>query len=313
MTPRDEIEDINPLSPLQQGILFHVLADEESEAYFDQIVYELRGLVDAAALEAAFQRAVRRHPVLRTTFAWKGTPQPLQVVRRRARLSFELVDWRDVPPAEQARRLDALLAADRRRRFSIDRAPLMRVTLIHRGKEGSTLVWSRHHLVLDGWSVALVLGEVVAAYAALVEGREPPEGTPPRPFRDYIAWLAGQNLSSAESYFRALLAGVTAPTPIGGTAPPEAGPGSVPRSTRFWSPADGVTAMPMPIGPRSAPLGRDTAERGRRRGRWRRECPGVRRPGASGTDGFPRRYPIIDPFSRRTQDVVSCRTANLYV
>ncbi len=213
-----DVEDVYPLSPMQQGILFDCLKAPGPSAYCEQVAWELRGTVDAAALRQAANRLAERHAVLRTDFAWQELDRPLQIVRRRRPTSWEERDWRRRPPAEQTARWAELLAADRRRGFDPGHGPLLRLTLARLSDRVHRLLWSNHHLVLDGWSVQILLGELLADHSALRLGRttRPRTTRRPRPFayRDYVAWLEGRDLAAAEAFWRPELAGVAAARPL---------------------------------------------------------------------------------------------------
>src|SRR5690348_14343342 len=130
MRKSNAIEAIYPLSPIQQGMLFHSLYEPDSSIYFEQLVFALRGDLNSAALQRAWQHVVERHPILRTIFVWEGREKPLQVVRRQIGLAWEEIDWRTAPPADHAARLAAFLRADRERGFAFAKAPPMRLFLI---------------------------------------------------------------------------------------------------------------------------------------------------------------------------------------
>jgi amino acid adenylation domain-containing protein/non-ribosomal peptide synthase protein (TIGR01720 family) len=210
---KKNIEDIYPLSPVQQGMLFHSLSAPETGVYVEQLICTLHGDLDVAAFERAWAAVLARHTVLRTLFVWNRGEKPLQVVRRSVRLPFEQYDWRGLSHAEQERRLDDLLEKDRRRGFNLSEAPLMRLALARTAAERFQLLWSSHHLILDGWSVPLILKEVFDFYEAFHQGREL-RLKPCRPFRDYVIWLKRQDLSQAERYWRETLRGFTEPTPL---------------------------------------------------------------------------------------------------
>ncbi len=208
---RVDLEAIYPLSPMQEGILFHSLYSPQSEVYFEQFTYTLRGNLDVPAFKAAWQRVVARHPILRTLFLWENLEKPLQVVRKQVELSWSEYDWRHLRSEEQDERLQAWLQADRAQGFDLGRAPLLRLGLIQLGERTYRFTWSFHHLLLDGWSVFTVLGEVFAYHEATCQGRTltlPPG----RPYRDYIAWLQQQDLFPAETFWRETLRGFTTPT-----------------------------------------------------------------------------------------------------
>ena len=210
---RKNVEDLYPLSPLQQGLLFHTLYAPASGVYVEQLSCTLGGELDSDAFERAWRQTIDRHPILRTAFVWEGLDEPLQVVRRSVRLPFAQEDWRALAAAEQQERLRAYLKDDLRQGFDPAKAPLMRIALLRLSADTYQFVWSYHHLMLDGWCIPLVLREVFAFYEAFSRGRSvAPER--PRPYRDYIAWLRRQDLKQAESFWRQTLKGFHAPTPL---------------------------------------------------------------------------------------------------
>ncbi len=205
--------DAYPLSPMQQGMLFHSLSAPGSDVYVEQLACALHGDLDGAAFRAAWETLVARHGVLRTAFAWKDLPEPLQVVGPRVRLPLEEIDWRDVPTEAQAPALAELRLAERRQGFALSRAPLMRLTLVRLGDAEHRLVWTWHHAILDAWSVPILLGELLADYAARRSGL-PPALEPPRPYKDFIAWQRAQDRAGVEAFWRRELDGFDEPTPI---------------------------------------------------------------------------------------------------
>jgi len=216
MTKQDKnIESIYPLSPTQQGMLFHSLLAPKSGVYFNQWLCVLTGSFQKAVWQRAWQDVVERHEPLRTLFVWEGQEKPLQVVRRRVALPSQELDWRALSADEQTVKLEEFLRTDRQRGFDLGRAPLMRLTLIRVNESHYELVWSYHHLIMDGWSAYLVLTEMVAVYEAISQGREY-ASEPRSSYRAYIHWLQGQDLSKAEEFWRAALKGFTAPTPLWG-------------------------------------------------------------------------------------------------
>ncbi|HVG18997.1 MAG TPA: condensation domain-containing protein, partial [Blastocatellia bacterium] len=220
----ENIESIYELSPMQQGMLFHSLLSPNSGMYVEQLTCALRGKLNASALERAWRRVVERHAVLRTSFYWKELDKPLQLVQRNVKLPFEHQDWRALDRATQRERFDALVEEDRGRGFELSEAPLMRLALIRVGEDSYQFVWSHHHLLLDGWCLALLLGEVFAFYKAFDRGEEF-HAPPARPFKEYIAWLQRQDLAQAESYWRRTLKGFTSPTALPTTAKAAGGGG----------------------------------------------------------------------------------------
>ncbi|HEU0077897.1 MAG TPA: condensation domain-containing protein, partial [Longimicrobiaceae bacterium] len=207
------VEDVYPLTPLQEGMLFESLYAPGSGVYVGQFGFRLEGSLDADALERAWGAAVERHEALRAAFAWEGGHRPVQVVRRQVEVPFRRMDWRARSAAEQQAARAAYLAADRAADFALDQAPLLRLALLRTGEAEHELLWTHHHLILDGWSLAVLFRDVLALYGAYVRGerRQLPKA---RRYWEYVAWLAGRDRAAAERYWRAALAGFAAPTPL---------------------------------------------------------------------------------------------------
>jgi len=210
---KENIEDIYPLSPMQQGMLFHSLYSPESGEYIEQLCCKLQGNLDVVAFERAWQEVIDRHPILRTSFIWEGLEEPLQVVQRIATLKIEQADWRQVPQKEQGKRLADYFLSDRSRGFDLSIAPLMRLSLIQLDADHFQFVWTHHHILVDGWSVPLLFEEVFTFYEAYSNGRSI-QLEQKLPYREYIAWLQQQDQVKAEAYWRSILQDFTAPTPI---------------------------------------------------------------------------------------------------
>ncbi|MGV4925651.1 non-ribosomal peptide synthase/polyketide synthase [Streptomyces sp. BHT-5-2] len=206
-----EVADLYPLTPMQAGMLFHTLLDPASHTYVNQVQLVLSGVRDPAALATAWQRTADANPVLRTRLVWAQTPEPLQVVQARATVPVTHHDWTGRSPESCERALETLLAEDRAAGLDLTRAPLMRLTLIRLPADRVRLVWTFHHVLLDGWSAAQIFDEVCERYAARTAGRAPEVPARP-PFDGYLRWLAEQDTGQAEHHWRAALAGFTEPT-----------------------------------------------------------------------------------------------------
>ena len=210
---RQAVEDIYPLSPTQQGMLFHSLYSPQSGVYVVQVGCTLRGALDRQALAHAWQQLVQRHAVLRTAFGWSNLEEPLQVVGRQASLPLTYEDWRQHTPDELPEKLDDWMAEDRARGFDLARAPLMRLTVMQLADNTYRMIWTYHHLLLDGWSASLLLQELLISYQAASRGQTP-ELPIRHPYRNYIAWLQQQDAESAMQFWKQQLQGLTAPTPL---------------------------------------------------------------------------------------------------
>ncbi|ARU63628.1 hypothetical protein CBW65_23380 [Tumebacillus avium] len=210
---RENIESLYELTPLQHGMLFHTLYAPESGVYGVQLNMLLEGRLNIDAFSRAFQKVMERHPILRTAFYWEDLEKPLQVVGKVVELPLRELDWSAVLQGEQQEKLAAFYEQDRIEPFVFTQAPVMRITMIKLADELHSLTWSFHHLLLDGWSLQMVLQELWQFYEAYQAGVELTL-QPARPFRDYLAWLQRQDMEAAERYWRQALAGFAEPTAL---------------------------------------------------------------------------------------------------
>ncbi|WP_423194301.1 amino acid adenylation domain-containing protein [Cupriavidus sp. H18C2] len=206
--------DLYPLSPMQAGMLFHSVFGEHGSAYTNQLRVDVTG-VDPARFTAAWQAALARHDSLRCGFLHRAG-QPLQWVARDVALPVRIEDWTGRDAAE----IDVFAASERAMGFDLARPPLMRVALLRTGPDQHHLVWTVHHLLLDGWSTAQLLGEVLRHYAG-----EAPPATAGR-FGDYIGWLQSRDADASRAFWQQQLAPLDAPTRLLAALPaPESGQG----------------------------------------------------------------------------------------
>ncbi len=210
-TSNPNVEAIYPLTPGQEGMLFHAIDAPDSASYFQQYVCMVRGALDHDAFAHAWRQVIARHGALRTQFTWEKRDRPLQIVRQTLDLPLTHVEW---AAHEADARLAAYLRDDQARGFELSKSPPMRLLLARVG-EAHTLVWSWHHLLMDGWSTYCVLREVFAAYDAQINGRvwSPPA---PRPFREFVQWLQARDATGDEAFWRAELEGLAGPTTVAG-------------------------------------------------------------------------------------------------
>ena len=207
------VVDSYRLSPMQQGMLFHHLFAPDSGADIEQMIIGLPEPLDEAAFQAAWQATMARHEVLRSAFRWEGLAEPVQDVYEEAPLPLQTHDWRQLEESEQSERFKAWLATDRTAGFDVASPPLARLTVFRLDDARTRVVWTFHHLLLDGRSFPIVLKDVFAVYEAARAGEE--LALPPAtPYKDYIEWFHNLDLGPAETYWRERLAGFTAPTPL---------------------------------------------------------------------------------------------------
>ncbi|QAX84357.1 non-ribosomal peptide synthetase [Pseudomonas sp. DTU12.3] len=201
-----EIEDIYPLSPMQQGMLFHTLSDDGDDLYINQINLPVDGM-DPERFRRAWQHVIGRHAILRTSFHWQGgQTSPIQVVQHHAEVDLQVLDWRGQDIGEQ--RLAERAHEERARGFELHRVPLQRLLLIRTGEDSHQLIWTSHHILMDGWSSSQLFGEVLQHYASgeVVgdSGR----------YRDFIEWLQSQDQDRLEQFWRGHLQTLAEPTAL---------------------------------------------------------------------------------------------------
>ncbi|HWX41236.1 MAG TPA: amino acid adenylation domain-containing protein, partial [Blastocatellia bacterium] len=237
-TQSRDIEDVYPLAPVQEGLLFHSLYEQDSGLYSVQLVCEISGCINLSAFGQGWQHLLSNHAALRAGFESQDSGAMVQVIWRHARLALDFADWSGLGANAQQSQFERFLAQDRCRPIALNQPPLMRMTLIRFAEHEYRMVWTCHHLIMDGWSIGIVLRDVFSAYAAARGGQqlvvsgsncEAPVGAALRgrpllrrsatrrtdqccptrnseaSYRDYIDWLRRQDRTKAREYWRGAL------------------------------------------------------------------------------------------------------------
>ena len=213
-----DLEDVLPLAPLQEGLLFHALRDAAGhDVYNIQIVLKIEGVLDAGRLRSAAEALLHRHANLRVAFHHQGIPIPVQVVTGQIRFPWREWDLSSIEEEPRNARLKQLLLADWSERFVPSSPPLLRWTLVRLGSERHMLIFTSHHILVDGWSLPIFIGELLDCYRDNGQTDALPRG---RPYTDYLAWLARQDHTAAIGAWRDYLAGVEVPTRLGSSIDP---------------------------------------------------------------------------------------------
>jgi Condensation domain len=210
---KQKFEDVYPLTPFQQGVLFHVLDTPTAGMYLNQQRYTLRGDLDLAAFRKALQAVMDRHPILRTAFWLSGLEGPHQVVFRQVKLPWVMYDWSELSPGETSKRVADFLHSDFQSGFDLKRVPLNRTTLIRTEPDLYEFIWSFHLLLMDGWSMQVILRDLLELYQSFCNSK-PSALEPPLPYREFIKWQQQQPQDQAEAYWRKTLMGFTKPTSL---------------------------------------------------------------------------------------------------
>ncbi len=210
---KQNIEAIYPLSPMQQGMLFHTIYNPESEEYFEQLTATFTGEINTEAFVKSVNKVIENNSILRTSFAYKNVSKMLQIVHKKVDVPFEMLDWTTVPPAEIESKFENLLIEDRKKGFNLSKAPLIRIKLIKIKDNEFKFIWSHHHVLIDGWSLPILLKEVFTHYEMLNKGMDA-QLPPKRPYKDYIKWLKTKNKDEAKNFWTGYLKGFQTPTKL---------------------------------------------------------------------------------------------------
>lgn len=198
----EEIEDVLPLTPMQEGMVFHAYYEPGGEAYADQVVIRLNGPLERERFEAAWQALGVQYSNLRTVFFTGETEKPVGVIVAGSRLGFA---WVDVSDDATEARLQELRETERRRGFDLAVGPLLRATLIRIGPARHEVVLRFHHSLIDGWSSGLIWRALEGNYRALASGAELPRVA--SSFRDYLRWFQRRDAQADLAGWRKLLVG----------------------------------------------------------------------------------------------------------
>jgi amino acid adenylation domain-containing protein/non-ribosomal peptide synthase protein (TIGR01720 family) len=211
--PASAIEDVYPLTPMQEGLLLHTLLEPGTGLYYMQDRYRINSALDPERFAQAWQAVIARHEALRASFCWNVGEDMLQVIHKPGSTPIEYLDWSTDPESEQEPRLQALLKQEREAGFDLLNQAPFHLRLIRVGEARYWFMMSNHHILIDAWCRSLLMNDFFELYTALGEGREAQLATPPR-YRDYIAWLQRQNLNAARQWWQQNLQGFERTTPI---------------------------------------------------------------------------------------------------
>ncbi|XLS29453.1 non-ribosomal peptide synthase/polyketide synthase [Flavobacteriaceae bacterium M23B6Z8] len=199
------------LTPLQEGMLFHALLEEESTAYVVQLAVEFPSGIDTDHFKRSWSYVIRNHSILRTAFFHKELSIPVQRVFPEILPPIQQLDFSELSNDEIRIKIDNFLQEDKQTPFVFEKAPLFRITLIKTGDESYTMVFTNHHIVMDGWSTSVLIEEFLSAYEAYSEGGNPLFKEEDK-FEDYIRYLAKQDPDTEENFWKNYIKGLEEPT-----------------------------------------------------------------------------------------------------
>ncbi|MDO7895544.1 non-ribosomal peptide synthetase [Pseudomonas citrulli] len=211
--PAAQIEDVYPLTPMQEGMLLHTLLEPGTGLYYMQDRYRIDSELDPARFAQAWQAVIARHEALRASFCWNVGEDMLQIIHKPGSTPVDYLDWCEVPQEQQEARLQTLLKEEREAGFDLLSQAPFHLRLIRVGAGRYWFMMSNHHILIDAWCRSLLMDDFFEIYTALGEHREPRLAVPPR-YRDYIGWLQRQSLAEARQWWKRNLQGFERTTPI---------------------------------------------------------------------------------------------------
>lgn len=198
------IEMVYPLTPVQGGLIFYSLCNPKSDAYFVQTVIELKSGINKEYLQQAWKTLLYRHESLRVSFIWNGLKTPLQIINKHCIIEWNDLDWTHMPAQLQEQNLDLYMKCDRLKGFDLSLSPLMRFALFKTDLDKYTLLWSHHHIIMDGWSSPIILNEVLRLYNDQIQACGN-SLLPVKSIRRYMSWLKKQDRQKTELYWKITL------------------------------------------------------------------------------------------------------------
>ncbi|MFV3405990.1 non-ribosomal peptide synthetase [Pseudomonas sp. NY15463] len=211
--PAAQIEDVYPLTPMQEGLLLHTLLEPGTGLYYMQDRYRINSALDPERFAQAWQAVVARHEALRASFSWNAGEAMLQIIHKPGNLPLDYQDWRGVDETAQEARLQALHKQEREAGFELLREAPFHLRLVRVDEARYWFMMSNHHILIDAWCRSLLMNDFFEIYQALGEGRQAQLPVPPR-YRDYIGWLQRQDLNEARQWWQDNLAGFERATAI---------------------------------------------------------------------------------------------------
>lgn len=205
--------EVYPLSPQQEGMLLVTLSNPSGEVFIEQSVSKINSLLEIDIFLSAWQQLFNKYEMLRTAFIWENLTQPLQVVNPSVKLSIKQEDWQQFNEQEQLEKLTDILKTSHQN-FDLSNPPLMRIILIKISENSYYLIWVYHHILVDGWSIEILLKDLFNTYESLLKGKELFINNITS-YKNYIYWLQKQGIEKSITFWSNKLQGFTAPTPLG--------------------------------------------------------------------------------------------------
>ncbi|KRF09858.1 non-ribosomal peptide synthetase [Paenibacillus sp. Soil787] len=206
MKKSDTIQKVYPLTPMQEGMLFHSIMDPDSSAYHNLLQAKLCGLLDVSLFEQSFNQLIAENDILRTAFVHQNLQRPRQVVlsKRTIQLHFEQIDHLD--ESEQQNCIASFISERNAGSYNLAKDVPMHIAVFQTANQEYQFIWSHHHILMDGWGLGIVINRLFQIYEALKHNKTLPHEAV-YPFSDYIKWLEKQDKDESLAYWQTYLNG----------------------------------------------------------------------------------------------------------
>ncbi|WP_379133787.1 amino acid adenylation domain-containing protein [Paenibacillus sp. sgz500958] len=200
---KDNVEDMLPLTPVQEGMLYHSASGRDGEHYFQQLRLRLTGKLDMEAMRRAWQFVAETNEMLRTIYRWERLNSPVQIVLKKLDIPWILHEFTTLSAKEQTVRVDEVILQDKQLGINIQEHPF-RITVCRLGEETCEMLLSWHHILYDGWSNGIVLGEFFEAYTLYASGHVPTVRRKTK-YKEFIKWQRQQDKEKQQQYWEEYL------------------------------------------------------------------------------------------------------------
>lgn len=219
-----------PLSYQQQAFLFHSLQSKQDQGFL-QLEFQIEGEIDPGQMQLAWQFCIKTHPVLRTSFHWRESETPYQLIHETMEEDWHFQDFSVLDQSAQMEQVQRFRLEDERKGLDLNKPAGGRLTLLKLAESKFLLHWTTHHILIDGWSGAIIVKDLLSSYHCLVSG-DSAEISPVPDIRKYLGWKEQQPEEAAKAFFSNMLSGIN-PSAVSGTHGRKAKPQFEDLSTRL--------------------------------------------------------------------------------
>ncbi|NBI30069.1 non-ribosomal peptide synthetase [Chengkuizengella marina] len=204
MSTKLEIKSVYNLSPMQEGMLFHSLLNPDSPAYYEQLSCTINGTINVQILEQSFNLLIEKYDILRTNFMYENIQKPKQIVFKKRKINITFKDISHMDELQQKNEIDHYKKNDKNKSFNLSRDFLLRMSVFKKSEREYVLIWSYHHILMDGWGLQTIVQEIFETYHQLK--RNLPVVLEDVPvYSDYIKWLDQQDHDQARLFWNSYL------------------------------------------------------------------------------------------------------------